>query len=275
VLLPVLRRSHERTCVRAILVRVARPWSGSGERVRPDLAPLPRDEELGRRADEDAALGRRDERERVRIDGAEPVREPPWVEGPVGGDLDRACEDDLPHLTRVDPPDGLLDGTRVHRRGRNRRHRRLPERRRRDHAGHEGRSPLADLRRHERVGPADLVLTDHQRAGSRERQRAGRDRAVGPVGQGRRNVTRRDERAGTGCDPDAVAIEEDAALLPSGEQVEGRAEASCGHARTPANNWVMPPESCSRRAAGKPAPRSIASIALGGGRYAIDLGRYA
>ena len=78
---------------------------------------------------------------------------------------------------------------------------------------------------------------------------------------------------------DAGAFEERsrrAPGTPASRSNAGPSSPVIAHARFPTNSCVSPPESWSRRALGKPASRASRAIVRGGGgRYAIDRGRYA
>ena len=86
-----------------------------------------------------------------------------------------------------------------------------------------------------------------------------------------------------GSDADAVPLQEEPTVARiRGQQVEGSAEQLLSarerrpspHLLVPDSIWTMPPESWSRRASGKPASRNIRTNSSGGGRYAVDRGRY-
>ena len=302
VLLSVLGRRGECLGVRPILVGIAGTRGGAGERSRAHDGPATREQQLGARAHQDAAVDGGGEREAVGLHGAQAMDQPSRVERSAGIHTHGPGEHDLLELASGDPLDGGGDGPRVAglRRLLGELHgsERLVGQGPRHPFRSEGRrGAAAFIRPVEQpclsgLGAANHPIGREQRGRpGLERQRSHRDRGRRrPLGRGhatqdgeglpgqRPEVGERTDLDAAGPDrarhAQSLTFEEaPASRLVGGQQVERRTKrrgkaprrGAC-HPRVPTSSCVSPPESWRRSASGKPAARSIETISPGAGR---------
>ena len=279
VLLTILGRRPERFGVGTVLLRIARPRSRAGERVRAHLRAVARHQQFRRRADEDAPRSRgRREREAIGVHRPQAMHEPARIQHPSRVDLHGPRQDDLAERTAAQPFERRIHRAHVRLARWDGGHLHLGERRVRPGVGGQ---PIERHRRrpvdapHERLArdvvrpsPHDVRRNgEHRVPGGAEREHSDRNRggrSVTPRGGERfpyRRVGATDEAIARGhvdtrgraATDDAVtrALEEEPVRrLVRGQQVERRTQRASrrdldgiAHARVPTRSCVIPPDS--------------------------------